>query len=161
MTSSNGNIFRVTGPLCGEFTSHRWIPLTNASDMELWCFLWSATEQAFKANNQDASDLRRHRTHYDITVMPISSVIKISFCRVSFSGHQNKFCACLDSIFGSRVILVLCKNCSDIRWHRLNLNQIMFILPLVTGHLFWKATILGGLYGRVPLYLAIMTQGSQ
>ena len=25
MTSSNGNIFRVTGPLCGEFTGHRWI----------------------------------------------------------------------------------------------------------------------------------------
>ena len=26
MTSSNGNIFRVIGPLCGEFTGHRWIP---------------------------------------------------------------------------------------------------------------------------------------
>ena len=26
MTSSNGNIFRVTGPLCGEFIGHRWIP---------------------------------------------------------------------------------------------------------------------------------------
>ena len=26
MTSSNGNIFRVTGTLCGEFTGHRWIP---------------------------------------------------------------------------------------------------------------------------------------
>ena len=26
MPSSNGNIFRVTGPLCGEFTGHRWIP---------------------------------------------------------------------------------------------------------------------------------------
>ena len=26
MTSSNGNIFCVTGPLCGEFTGHRWIP---------------------------------------------------------------------------------------------------------------------------------------
>ena len=26
MTSSNGNIFRVAGPLCGEFTGHRWIP---------------------------------------------------------------------------------------------------------------------------------------
>ena len=25
MTSSNGNIFRVTGLLCGEFTGHRWI----------------------------------------------------------------------------------------------------------------------------------------
>ena len=55
--------------------------------------------------------------------MHISSVIKISFCRISFSGHQNKFCACLDSIYGSRVILVMCKNCSDIRWHRLNSNQ--------------------------------------
>ena len=32
MTSSNGNIFRVTGPLCGEFTGHRWIPQTKASD---------------------------------------------------------------------------------------------------------------------------------
>ena len=26
MTSSNGNIFRVTSHLCGEFTVHRWIP---------------------------------------------------------------------------------------------------------------------------------------
>ena len=34
MTSSNGNIFRVTGPLCGEFTGHRWIPRTKASDAE-------------------------------------------------------------------------------------------------------------------------------
>ena len=39
MTSSNGNIFRVTGHLCGEFTGHRWIP-----DAKLWCFLWSASE---------------------------------------------------------------------------------------------------------------------
>ena len=39
MTSPNGNIFRVTGHLCGEFTGHRWIPLTKSSDAELWCFL--------------------------------------------------------------------------------------------------------------------------
>ena len=44
MTSANGNIFRVTGPLCGEFTGHRWIPSTKASDAELWCFLWYAPE---------------------------------------------------------------------------------------------------------------------
>ena len=44
MTSSNGNIFRITGPLCGKFTGHWWIPFTKASDMELWCFLWSALE---------------------------------------------------------------------------------------------------------------------
>ena len=44
MTSSNGNIFRVTGHLCGEFTGLRWIPYTKASDADLWCFLWSASE---------------------------------------------------------------------------------------------------------------------
>ena len=44
MTSSNGNIFRVTGPLCGEFTGLRSIPRTKASDAELWCVVWSAPE---------------------------------------------------------------------------------------------------------------------
>ena len=44
MTSSNGNIFRVTGHLCGEFTGHRWIPRTKASDAELCCFLWSVPQ---------------------------------------------------------------------------------------------------------------------
>ena len=29
MTSSNGNICRVTGHLCSEFTGHRWIPCTR------------------------------------------------------------------------------------------------------------------------------------
>ena len=38
MTSSNGNIFRVTGPLWGESTGHRCIPLTKAGDAELWFF---------------------------------------------------------------------------------------------------------------------------
>ena len=31
MTTSNGNIFRVTGLLCGEFTGHRWIPCTKGT----------------------------------------------------------------------------------------------------------------------------------
>ena len=35
MTSSNRNIFGFTGPLCGEFTGHQWIPHTKASDAEL------------------------------------------------------------------------------------------------------------------------------
>ena len=29
MTSPNGSFFCVTSPLCGEFTGHRWIPLTK------------------------------------------------------------------------------------------------------------------------------------
>ena len=38
MTSWNGNNFRVTVPLYGEFTGHRWIPLTKASDTEFDIF---------------------------------------------------------------------------------------------------------------------------
>ena len=37
MTSSNWNIFRVTSLFAG-------IPRTRASEAELWCFLWSASE---------------------------------------------------------------------------------------------------------------------
>ena len=69
ITSSNGNIVHVTGPLCGEFTGHRWITHTKASDAELWCFLWSAPRINVWVNNCEAGDLRRHRAHYDVIVM--------------------------------------------------------------------------------------------
>ena len=64
-------IFRVTGPLCGEFTGHRWIPLTKASDAKLWCFLWSSPEKHAWVNNREAGDLRRHRAHCDVIVMRV------------------------------------------------------------------------------------------
>ena len=69
ITSSNGNIFRVTGPLCGEFTGHRWIPLTKANDAELWCFLLICAWTKGWVNNRDAGNLRRHHAHYNATVM--------------------------------------------------------------------------------------------
>ena len=37
-TSSNGIIFCITGPLCGEFTGHMWIPPTKASNTEMFPF---------------------------------------------------------------------------------------------------------------------------
>ena len=61
MTSSNGNIFRVTGNLCRKFTGPRRIHRTKASDAELWYARW--------VNNRKAGDLRRHRAHYDVIVM--------------------------------------------------------------------------------------------
>ena len=44
MTSSNGSIVRVTGPLCGEFTDHWWIPHKKASDAEILYFHSSVRE---------------------------------------------------------------------------------------------------------------------
>ena len=58
--------FCVTGPLWGESTCYRWIPLTNPSDAVLWCFLWSTPEQTFE---QTLGDLRSHHVHYDVTLV--------------------------------------------------------------------------------------------
>ena len=71
-TSSNGNIFRVTGHLCGEFTGPRWIPHTKASDAELWCFFFICDRINGWVNNGDAGDLRHNRAHYDVTLMTVS-----------------------------------------------------------------------------------------
>ena len=52
MTSSNGNTLRVTGPLWGESTGHRWISRTKASNAVLWCFLWSVPEQTVEQTTE-------------------------------------------------------------------------------------------------------------
>ena len=67
MTSSNGNIIRVAGPMWGESTGHRLIPLVKASDAELWFLIWAWKNNW--ANSPDAGDLRRHHAHYDDIVM--------------------------------------------------------------------------------------------
>ena len=68
--------WNVTDPLRGEFTGHRWNPLTKASDVELWCCLWSAPWINGWVSNRETGDLRPHRAHYDVIVMtkPISSI---------------------------------------------------------------------------------------
>ena len=70
MTSSNGNIFSVTGHLCGEITGPRSSvnSHTKASDAGVWCFLWSARVNGW-VNTGEAGDLRRHRAHHDVIVM--------------------------------------------------------------------------------------------
>ena len=82
MTSSNGNILRVTGPLCGEFTGHRWIHRTKDECGTLmfslicaWIYGW--------INNSEAGDLIRHRAHYDVSVMCVFRYINI---RVEFKN---------------------------------------------------------------------------
>ena len=67
MTSSNRNIFRITGHLCGEFTGRWWIPKgqwRGALMFSLICFWINGW-----VNNREAGDLRRYRAHYDVIVM--------------------------------------------------------------------------------------------
>ena len=73
MTSSNGNIFRVTGHLCEEFTPHKgqWRGALLFSLICVWINRW--------VSNHEAGDLRRYRSHYDVSVM--------------FNGWFMKLCA--------------------------------------------------------------------
>ena len=67
--SSNGVIFRFTGPLSGKITGHRWIPphkgqRRGALMLSLIC-AWIGGW----VNNRQSGGLWRHRGHYDVTVM--------------------------------------------------------------------------------------------
>ena len=65
MMSSNGNIFRVTGPLWRESTG------SPRKGQWHWALLFSLIYARTNgwANSRDAGDLRRHRAHYDVTAM--------------------------------------------------------------------------------------------
>ena len=69
MSSSNGNIFRVTGPLCGEFTGFRGIPHHKGQWHGALVFSMICAWTNGWVNNRDAGDLRRHRALHDVTVM--------------------------------------------------------------------------------------------
>ena len=75
MTSSNENIFRVTGTLCGEFTGpgefqHKgqWRGALMFYLICVWINEW--------VNDREAGDLRRHRGHNDFTEMFTDDIFK-------------------------------------------------------------------------------------
>ena len=86
MTSSNGNTFRVTGPLCGEFT----VPV-NSPHKGQWCgaLMFSLICAWINdwINSREAGDLRRHRGHYDVNVM-YEGLCLVVF---TFSSHPDPF----------------------------------------------------------------------
>ena len=69
MTSSNGNIFRVTDHLCGEFTGPGELPaqrpVTRRFDVFFFICVWTNGW----VNNGQAGDLRHQHDHYDVMVM--------------------------------------------------------------------------------------------
>ena len=82
MTSSNGNIFRVTGHLCVRGI-HR--PPVNSPHKGQWreALMFSLISAWINgwANNRDPGDLRRYRAHYDVFVMPKYGVASATVSR--------------------------------------------------------------------------------
>ena len=95
MTSSNGNIFRVTGPLCGEFTGPGEFPtqrpVTQSFDVSLICVWINGW-----VNNREAGNLRCLRSHYDVNVMQLLTCLTdnemLAICATAWnqkSIHSN------------------------------------------------------------------------
>ena len=128
-TSSNGNIFRVTGPLwgvTGGLSSQRSVTRSFDVFYDLWLNKqlskqsrrrwpwWRHQMETFSAllalsfpsqrpmtrslmfssicawtngcaNNQDAGDLRRHRCHYDVTVMQFYMIDQALYIFIEYS----------------------------------------------------------------------------
>ena len=89
MTSSNGNIFRVTGHLCGnspvpgEFPAQR--PVTRSFDG----FFDLRLNNGW-VNNREAGDLRRYRAHYDVIVMGYTGWYTADkFARIVLKSFKN------------------------------------------------------------------------
>ena len=96
MTSSNGNIFRVSGHLCGEFPTQR--PVTRSFDV----FFDLRLNNGW-VNNGEAGDLRHYRAHYDVTLIvhgpeqisvpsgwaKLGNVFREHICPVHYLSHDR------------------------------------------------------------------------
>ena len=103
MASSNGNIFRVTGPLWGNPPMD---PLTKATDAELF-YIFCALTSTWP-NNRDASDLRRHRAHFDVTVMFRRCALMYSLVKLYYSPKNiHTVLICYDYIINSHMFCVI------------------------------------------------------
>ena len=119
MTSSNGNIFRVNGPLCGKFTGHcdiqfsykivgkLWIPLTKANDASVFSLICAWTNDW--ESNRDAGDLRCHRAHYGVTVMNLSQLYQqtlVDSCNGCIKVSKNTLFPVENALFPANYMII-------------------------------------------------------
>ena len=91
MTSSNGNIFRVTGLLCGEFTGPGEFPSHKGQWRGALMFSLICARTNRWVNNREAGELRRHQAHYDVSVMMSVDETIIASDNDSFSTCYQAF----------------------------------------------------------------------
>ena len=100
MTSSNGNISRVTGPLCGEVTGE--FPSQRPVTRSFVVFF----DLDLNKRLSEVGDLRRHRAHYDVTVMSFTCLRVIVWKSTLFLSHcPTKKLAWLDWLIKGEPIL--------------------------------------------------------
>ena len=113
MTSSNENIFRVTGPSWRESTGYRWIPFTKAHDAELCYFFdlclnkrlskqsirwWFETQSRSLWRQSNA--MRQHVTYVTFSLIDLDlTMVPIMIRLICYSTKEVTFCHWCDVTF--------------------------------------------------------------
>ena len=113
------HFFRVPGPLRGEFTGHRWISLTKASDAELWCFLWCAPEQT-------PERIIETPVIKDVMALIMTSVLWFGRQTIHTSSHPPD-----DFFYGISVKIILLKTDVYIKPHFISKFVIDYFAPMI------------------------------
>ena len=109
ITSSNGNIFSVTGPLWGEPQVTGGSPHKGQwqGALKVSFFLYIFARTNGWANNPEAGDLRCHHAHYDISVIVqfnslwasdticwgnLSTLVQVMACCLMTPSHHLNQC---------------------------------------------------------------------
>ena len=156
----------LPGPLCREFTGHRWILLTKASDAELWYFLdmicpeqtlviWDATALIMTSLQWLPDDLSVRRCRHVSMCASLSACMQWLSDRTPWKSSVSIECflTCINISDKNEQIKVvatiyirLSQVISSICWHE-KCSKICQIVPVVKYH-HWYNTLRPGRNGR-------------
>ena len=105
MSSSNGNIFRVTGPLWGLSTVHRWILITKVSDANFDVFLDLRMNKRLSKHSRRRwfeTPLRSVRLHCDIYVL-FDKYVRPSYKNSEYDASYHRLSIMFDLKYKYRV----------------------------------------------------------
>ena len=113
------------GPLCGELAGHWWIPLRGANDTELLRFSMICAWIGDWVNSWEAGDLRSHRSHYNVTVMPpatsttyklhhIQALARLAFIFKTGPNFSGQRVSCFVISWGLEAVRFVSCGCSEI-----------------------------------------------
>ena len=158
MTSSNGNIFRVTGYFCGEYRSpvnsphkDQWRGALMFSSIYVWINDW--------VNYREAGDLRSYRTHYDVMVMVLQFKCDITVnIHIYKINYMPKYCQ-IHSLMYGMMLLTWCEGTPDNKKDCVKLNITKIWHKLVSceawkphGFVYQQGELRHWLYNRYNGY---------
>ena len=145
MMSSNGDIFRITGHLCGEFTGHRWLPPHNGQWHRASMFYLLSAWTSCWTNNRVSGDLR----HYNAAVTSTQwSLAGMAICGAYFIEEPSRGDNFHVRLYPASTIIWMLIHPQhwfrNIRESSLIISQICMLIVYVNWERFWESmTIVG------------------